>query len=108
MRCFLEFDVQYPEELYELHNDLSFLPERTKIGKTEKGLANFYDKKEHVIQIKTLKKALTHGLVFKKVHRFFNLKQKTWLKLYIDMNTELEKKAKENLLAIENEKKHKY
>ena len=108
MRCFLEFDVQYPEELHELHNDLSFLPERTKIGKTEKGLANFHDKQEHVIQIKTLKEALTHGLVFKKVHRFFNLKQKTWLKLYIDMNTELEKKAKENLLAIENEKKHKY
>ena len=25
---FLEVDVQYPEELHELHNGLSFLPER--------------------------------------------------------------------------------
>ena len=27
---FLEVDVQYPEKLHELHNDLLFLPERTK------------------------------------------------------------------------------
>ena len=25
---FLEVDVQYPEKLYEFHNDLPFLPER--------------------------------------------------------------------------------
>ena len=28
---FLEFDIQYPEKLHELHNDLLFLPERIKI-----------------------------------------------------------------------------
>ena len=28
---FLEVDVQYPEKLLELHNDLPFLPERMKI-----------------------------------------------------------------------------
>ena len=27
---FLKVDVQYPEKLYELHNDLPFLPERKK------------------------------------------------------------------------------
>ena len=26
--CFLEVDVQYPENLHNLHNDLSFLPKR--------------------------------------------------------------------------------
>ena len=30
---FLEFDVQYLEELHELQNDLPFLPERMKIEK---------------------------------------------------------------------------
>ena len=28
---FLEVDVQYPEKLHELHNDLPFLPKRMKI-----------------------------------------------------------------------------
>ena len=28
---FLAVDVQYPEKLYELHNDLPFLPESMKI-----------------------------------------------------------------------------
>ena len=33
---FLKVDVQYPEELHELHNDLPFLPERIKIEKKVK------------------------------------------------------------------------
>ena len=31
---FLETDIQYPEKLNDLHNDLPFLPERMKIEKT--------------------------------------------------------------------------
>ena len=30
---FLEVDVQYPENLHNLHNDLLFFPERIKIEK---------------------------------------------------------------------------
>ena len=30
---FLEVDVQYPEKLHQLHNDLLFLPERMKLKK---------------------------------------------------------------------------
>ena len=37
---FLEVDVQYLEKLHELHNNLSFLPERMKIEKVEKLVAN--------------------------------------------------------------------
>ena len=33
---FLEGDIQYLEKLHELHNDLSFLPERMNIEKVEK------------------------------------------------------------------------
>ena len=32
---FLKVNVQYLEKLHELHNDLSFLPERIKIEKVE-------------------------------------------------------------------------
>ena len=42
---FLEVDVQYLEKLYELHNDLSFSPERMKIGNFEKLVANLHAKK---------------------------------------------------------------
>ena len=35
-RCFLEVDVQYPEQLHELHNDLPFLTENMKIEKLER------------------------------------------------------------------------
>ena len=41
---FLEADIQYPEKLHQLHNDLPFLPERKKIKKIEKLVTNLYDK----------------------------------------------------------------
>ena len=37
---------------------------------------------------------LNHGLILKKVHRVIQFNQKTRLKAYIDMNTELKKQAK--------------
>ena len=43
---FLEVDVQYPEKLYELRNALPFLPERKKLKKVEKLVANLHDKNE--------------------------------------------------------------
>ena len=43
---FLEVDVQYPENLHNLHNDLPIFPERMKIEKVEKLVANLHDKKK--------------------------------------------------------------
>ena len=43
--------------------------------------------------MRALKQALNYGLVFKKLHRIGQFKQKAWLKPYIDMNTGLRKKA---------------
>ena len=64
---FLEIDVQYPEKLLDLYNDLPFLPERMKIEKVEKLVANLHNKEEYFIYILNLKQALNHGLVLKKV-----------------------------------------
>ena len=52
---FLEVDVQYTKKLHELHNDLPFLPERMKIEKVEKLVANLHDKTKYVIHIRNLK-----------------------------------------------------
>ena len=93
---FLEADVQYTEKLHELHNDLPFLPERMKIENVEKLVVNLHDKTEYVIHTKELKQAFNHGLVLKNIHRVIKFNQDAWLKQYIDMNTDLRKKAKNN------------
>ena len=69
---FPEADVQYIEILHELHNNLPFLPERMKIEKVEKLVANLHNKTEYVIHIRNL----NHGLVLKKVHRVIKFNQK--------------------------------
>ena len=42
----LEFYVQCPKRLHELHNDLPFLLEEIKTQKVEKLITNLYDKTE--------------------------------------------------------------
>ena len=49
---------------------------------------------KYVIHVRALKQTLNHGLKLKKLHRITQFKQKAWLKIYTDMNTELRKKAK--------------
>ena len=91
---FLEVDVEYPKNLFSLHSDLPFLPERKKIGKCNKLVFDFHFKKSYVVHIKALKQAQNCGLILKKVHRVIQFNQKAWLKPYIDMNTKLRKEAK--------------
>ena len=64
------------------------------IEKVQKCIAYLHEKTEYVIHIRNLKQALTHGLVLKKVRKVIKFNQKAWLKPYIDMNTDLRKKAK--------------
>ena len=64
-----------------------------KIEINEKLVANLDDKTEYVIHIRNLKQVLNHGLVLEKVHRIIKFSLKAWLKSYIDMNTDLRKKA---------------
>ena len=70
---------------------MPFLPERMKIEKVKKLVANLHDKTECVIHIRNSKQALNHGLVLNRVIKF---NQNVWLISYINMNTDLRKKAK--------------
>ena len=63
---FFEVDAQHFEKLYDLYNDLSFLPETMEMEKGEKLVANLHDKTKYVIHMRKLKQALNHGLVSKK------------------------------------------
>ena len=73
---------------------LPFLPERMKIDKCTKLVCNLYNKESYVVHIRSLKQALNHGLILKKVHRVIQFNQEGWLKPYIDINTELRKQPK--------------
>ena len=77
-----------------------FLPERIKLGKIGKLVTNVHHKTEYVIHVRNLKQALNHGLILKKFHRVIKFNQKAWLKQYIDMNTKLRQKAKNNFRKI--------
>ena len=89
----LDVDVDYPSKLQNLHSDLPFLPERMIINNTKKLVCNLNDKNNYIVHINVLKQALDHGLKLRKVHRINEFEQEAWLKEYIDVNTELRKKA---------------
>ena len=65
-----------------------------KIEKFERLVANLHDKTDYVIHITNLKQTLNNVLVLKKVHKLIKFNQNVWLKLYINMNIDLRKKAK--------------
>ena len=90
----LEVDVEYSKNLLNSHKDLQFITETKKNRKVKKLICNIENKEKYVIHIRTLKQALNHGLILKRVHRAIQFNQKAWLKSYIDMNTNLRKKAK--------------
>ena len=88
------FNVQYRENFFELHNDLPFLSKRMKIGNVEKLAAILHNKTEYVIHIRNLKQTLNHQIILKQVYKVIRFNQNHCLKPYIDMNSDLRKKAK--------------
>ena len=73
---FVEVDIDYPKESFNLHKGLPFLPESKKVNKVENLIYSIEDKKKNVIHIRALKQALDNGLALKKVHRIIQFKQK--------------------------------
>ena len=91
--CILEVDLEYPKELHDLHNEYSLAPERLQINKVEKLVPNLNDKKSYVLHRKNLKLYLRLGLKLTKIHRGVTFAEQTFMKPYIDLNTELRKKG---------------
>ena len=110
----LEVDLEYPEELHELHNGYPLAPERSKVPATwlseyqqnlakeldiandevEKLLLTLKDKKNYVLHYRNLQLYLKIGLKLTKVHRVLTFNQEPWMEKYISFNTEERKKAK--------------
>ena len=109
-----EVDLEYPEELHDLHNDYPCAAEKIRVasdnlspycleikdkfnissGNVNKLIPTLNDKKNYVLLEENLKLYLSLGLKLKKIHRVLEFSEKPWLKEYIDFNTEKRKNAK--------------
>ena len=91
--CILEVDLEYPDELHDLHNEYPLAPENTEVNKVPKLIPNLNNKSKYVIHYKNLQQYEQPGLRITKVHRGIKFNESEWLKKYIDLNTELRTKA---------------
>ncbi|XP_050062454.1 uncharacterized protein LOC126552021 [Aphis gossypii] len=91
-----EVDVTYPQHLHNEHNDLPFLPQNSMPSgsKVRKLMATFEKKDNYIIHYRNLQQAIKNGLIVEKVHRVIQFNQSDWLAKYIELNTEMRKKAK--------------
>ena len=110
----LEVDLEYPQELHDIHNYYPVTPEKLKvsnnmlsayckkiaekynisIGLVSKLIPTLRDKKEYVLHCCNLQLYLDLGLKIKTVHRVLKFDQSPCLKQHIDFNTEKRKHAK--------------
>ena len=104
---FLEFDLKYPDELHELHNNYPLAPEKRavssdmlsnyckeiadkyeiKVGDVTKLIPNLGSKTNYVVHYRNLQLYLSLGMKMTKIHRVLKSNQSDWMKKYIDFNT---------------------
>lgn len=86
----LEVDLDYPDEIHDIHSDFPFCPENklTPNSKINKLIADVNPKRNYIIHFRMLQECLKNGLILKKVHKILSFNQSCWLKDYISLNTE--------------------
>ena len=111
----VECDLDYPQELHELHNDYPLAAERLNIQieqlsdtqvrirrnyripnlqENTKLVPNLMPKTKYGCHYLLLKFYLEHGMRLRKVHKVIAFKQQKWLAGYINQNSQLRAAAK--------------
>ena len=96
LAALLEVDLEYPESLHDPHNDYPLAPETVTVNKVEKLIRNLRNKNKYVVHHENVKLYERLGLKITKIHQGIKFEESVWLKEYIDLNTELRTKAKNN------------
>ena len=104
-------DLNYPDNLHELHSDYRLAPERLEIsmlsnycsnivneygiktGGVNKLVPNLGNKSKYVVHYGNVQLYLSLGMKLTKVHRILKFKESDWLKKYIDFNRDKRKTA---------------
>ena len=109
---FLEVDLEYPDELHELHNDYPLAPEKLtissdmlskyckemadkygiKVGDVKNLIPNLGKKTKYVLHYRNLQLYWSLKMKLTKINRVLEFKQSDWKKKYIDFNNEKRKK----------------
>jgi hypothetical protein len=101
-----EVDLEYPNELHDLHNGYALCSENKIITndmlnefqkqdtKISKLITTFYDKERYGLNYRYLKLVLSLGLKLKKIHRVVEYEQLNFMEGYIMKNTNERAKAK--------------
>ena len=110
----LDVDLDYPENLHDLHNDLPLAPRSRVVEKDElsnytkylaeklniasgscrKLISDLNPKRHYIIHYRNLKLYLRLGMRLRTIHRGLEFRQTYWLRDYISLNTERRKLAK--------------
>ena len=97
---FLEVDLQYPDELHELHNDYPLVPEKLavssdmlsdyckkiadkyemKVGDVKKLIPDLGNKTNYAVHYRNLQLYLSLGMKLTKIHKVLKFKQSDWIK----------------------------
>ena len=94
--CFLEVDLEYPEQLHNLHNDCPLAPECIKNGNVEKLIPKLNNKTNYVVHYENLKLYESLGLKITMIHRGIKFEESAWLEEYINLNANLRIEAKKS------------
>ena len=82
LSCILEVDLEYPEDLHDLHNDYPVAPERAKIRNLEKLIPNQNNKTNYIVHYENLQLCEGLGLKITKMNRGIKFQESAWMEEY--------------------------
>ena len=111
---FVEVDLEYPQELHDVHNEFPLAPEKLDVPRSEwsehtrhlasqlglshkssglKLMTTLRDKKRYTLHHETLKVYLRLGMKVTRIYKGVTFTQSPFMKTYISLNTEARKTA---------------